>query len=129
MCICDTNLSLLKNILIGFTTFRVCFSLVDGPHSLPQDSLPQLHQPAQQTGGDGLHVQLPAPGQVHHELVDGGQREGHLVRGTAADGPGPGAVRDVREQRAGARHGGGSPGDVLLRPQVSNHHHHVTSYN
>ena len=38
----------------------------------------------------------------------------------AADGPGLGAVRDVRQQRAGPRHGGGRARHVLLRPQVTN---------
>ena len=37
----------------------------------------------------------------------------------AADGPGPGAVRDVRQQRAGPRHGGGRARHVLLRPTVT----------
>ena len=48
-------------------------------------------------------------------LLRGGDQHG----GAAADQPRPGAVRDVRQQRAGAWDGRGSPCHVLLRPQAA----------
>ena len=55
---------------------RFRFSLADGLNRLPQVCVRELHEPALAAGRDGLHVQLPAPRQVHHEHHHGRGRQG-----------------------------------------------------
>ena len=50
---------------------RAGLPVADGLNSISEINIRELHQPAQQAGGDGLHEQLPAPGQVHHEPPPG----------------------------------------------------------